>query len=552
MSVYNSFPEFSIKTNVDITVENRKRKIIRKQIVKHNKATRQLVTGLLRFMTGNFNASSRNSKPYYSDTEQYIPCYIGVGDGGVVLDENGYPTVDTETRIPTLTSSWNSTAPYIAKKLVREFFVNTKTNQPTYTGSRTAIRKIGETYTNTTTVGDMDTVYFYCEIGPGELNAFYNNQPVVLTEIGLFGSSIPNTQDLLAYVKLDNSTDEIGNVTTDTLYVRPEDTVVIKWYITIATVGEDSLFAGAEETVVVTPVIGDTDINIDPEPEPEPEPPTPGIILDPNAINIVYTDQEGSKSLFKFFEDGDNTNPVTVNFLKTGVYTDGTTVELYPGCFDYIVGQNVDFFVQSSNKFSIDNLGTGTLRCFKDLRTSASAHIPDKFFYKCMYLEEVLLNDSCGSIGGSAFEDCSSLAEIDIPDAVLAIGTAAFRYCSSLQHINFGENSLVGMDTDGIKEAAFAGCQSLEEFIIPSHITTIKVQMFANCTSLARIVVPSNVTHINGTGGINPGAPMYNVATNVGTLHMKWDVDESLFPFNDTTLHNILGLPTDIEIIRDV
>ena len=549
MSVYNSFPEFSIKTNVDITVENRKRKIIRKQIVKHNKATRQLVTGLLRFMTGNFNASSRNSKPYYNDTEQYIPCYIGVGDGGVVLDENGYPTVDTETRIPTLASSWNSTAPYIAKKLVREFFVNTKTNQPTYTGSRTAIRKIGETYTNETTVGDMDTVYFYCEIGPGELNAFYNNQPVVLTEIGLFGSSIPNTQDLLAYVKLDNTTDENGNVTTDTLYVRPEDTVVIKWYITIAAVGEDSLFAGAEEAVVVTPVIGDTDINIDPEPEPEP--PTPGIILDPNAINIIYTDQEGSKTLFKFFEDGDNSNPVTVNFLRTGVYTDGTTVELYPGCFDYIVGQNVDFFVTNSNKFSINDLGTGTLRCFKDLRTSASAHIPDKFFYKCMYLEEVVLNDSCSSIGGWAFEDCSSLTEIDIPDNVRAIGIWAFGYCTNLQHINFSENSLVGTDPAGIREAAFYGCQSLKEFIIPPHVDAIRVQMFGNCTRLERIVVPSTVTHIYGSGGQNPGAPMYNVAINVGTLHIKWDVDESLFPFDYNTLHNILGLPL-ITVIRDV
>ena len=247
---------FDVRSNVEITVMNKKRKIIQKVIKKHNKATRQMVTGILRFLTGQFTPSNLNLTPYYTDVEQYIPCFIGVGDGGVLFDTNGYPAYDEDTRIPVISSSWNEIVPYSSTNLQRELFVKTVSGNKVVTGTRSRIRKIGTTLTNDP-AGDMDTLYLYCEVSPGSLNTFYNNNPVILTEIGLFSSDIPGTKDLLAYVKLGNYINEETNEEeTKALFVRPEDTVIIKWYITIAAIGEDSTFTGNEESVVVTPSLG--------------------------------------------------------------------------------------------------------------------------------------------------------------------------------------------------------------------------------------------------------------------------------------------------------
>lgn len=252
---------FDVGSNVEITVMNKKRKIIQKVVKKHNKATRQMITGILRFLTGQFNPTNLNSTPYYTDVEQYIPCFIGVGDGGVLFDTNGYPAYDEDTRIPVISTSWNEIVPYSSTGLQRELFVKTVSGNTVVTGTRSRIRKVGTTLTNDP-AGDMDTLYLYCEISPNSLNTVYNNNPVIITEIGLFASDIPGTKDLLAYVKLGNYKDEESSEwKTKALFVRPEDTVIIKWYITIAAIGEDSIFTGNEESVVVTPTLGTMIVN---------------------------------------------------------------------------------------------------------------------------------------------------------------------------------------------------------------------------------------------------------------------------------------------------
>lgn len=227
---------FSIINNVEIQVVNKDSRKIIKTVKTHNKATRNMVTGILRFVQGVFTKTDlKPDKPMYDDdiAKRFIPCYFNVGDGGVILDDNGFPkTKDGYERIPDLDSNWNETVPYMSTNLIREF---------TMSGARTKIRKELDTLDNDSVPsGDMDSLYFSCELSPGTPNKDYSNHAVYVTELGLFSGSIPNSDDLLAYVKLGNYVEDDVQK-TNALYVRPGDTIIVKWIITIAAIGRDNI-----------------------------------------------------------------------------------------------------------------------------------------------------------------------------------------------------------------------------------------------------------------------------------------------------------------------
>lgn len=253
---------FGTFVNVDVKVVETDTNTIKKHITKHNKATRNMVCGLLRFLEGRFSGTYANSKAEYpDDAKNYIPCYISFGDGGIQYDDNGDPIVETTTsaHIPSLASGWNTTVDYRAESLVHEL--------PLLPSSRSKIRKQEDTFLlGNAPAGDMDTVVLYCEVAPGEINADIVNAngrpaPRFITEIGLFSSPYSKEHDLLAYVKLGNNED---NTDTETLYVRPGDTVIITWYITIVAMSDVSVVDSSEE--LLEPTLGDIEIEIqDPE-----------------------------------------------------------------------------------------------------------------------------------------------------------------------------------------------------------------------------------------------------------------------------------------------
>ena len=239
---------FSVINNVYIDVINKESGVIEKHVEKHNKATRQMVVGLLRFLSGHFTATSENDKPLYAqDAKRYIPCYFNVGDGGVILNDDGIPQhQEDNTKIPLLMDDWDYNVNYLATKLTREFNseyrataqkVENSFSIQTSSGPRTPSSISGDV----PPAGDMDSLYFYCEIYPDSANSERKDYPVFITELGLFSDKVPGNSDLLAYVKLGNYYDSENNLQTDTLYVKPTDTIVVRWIISVAAIGTDGL-----------------------------------------------------------------------------------------------------------------------------------------------------------------------------------------------------------------------------------------------------------------------------------------------------------------------
>ena len=82
--------------------------------------------------------------------------------------------------------------------------------------------------------------------------------PRFVTEVGLFSNFEKSENDLLAYVKLSNEKVE-GMWKTDTLYVRPGDTIIITWYITVVAISDLSVVDSSEE--LVQPLIGEIEFS---------------------------------------------------------------------------------------------------------------------------------------------------------------------------------------------------------------------------------------------------------------------------------------------------
>ena len=248
--------EFGIMNNVYIEVVDTDTNNVRQNIEVHNKATRGMVKGILRFLSGHFTDSNYNDEPRYDfdSAKQYIPCCVSFGDANIKY-ENGKPIplenvtqqlVSGVAPIPTLVDpTWTQYVNYRADKMEREIV-----------GDGFQIRKkiteVSSTYLSEPT-GDMDSLYFYCTVSPQSINFKRTDSGVVhdtsvsnfLTEVGLFAGYDASKNDMLAYIRHSNWEEPDGQggtvVKTNTLFVRPQDTIVIRWIITIAAIGKDSV-----------------------------------------------------------------------------------------------------------------------------------------------------------------------------------------------------------------------------------------------------------------------------------------------------------------------
>lgn len=234
--------EFAVDSNVFIQVEGPNR-TIRQEVTIHNKATQKLVRGLMKFMRGEFTTSSRqtdwdkvNAK---YEAENYIPCYINIGDGGIrYKDTPSGPEPDydtTDVRVPPTESFWN-------QPTNRVHFSDTKLAREQTFLSRYPIGVIelsSDAITTEYLGGDIEQTVLSTVVTPGYFSKMYGgSHDIYITELGLFATNTFGTDDLLARVILKDESELDPPGQNHILYVRPQDTIIINWIISIISLND--------------------------------------------------------------------------------------------------------------------------------------------------------------------------------------------------------------------------------------------------------------------------------------------------------------------------
>ena len=127
-----------------------------------------------------------------------------------------------------------------------------------------------------------------------------------------------------------------------------------------------------------------------------------------------------------------------------------------------------------------------------DIEFSGVKKIGNYAFSDLLYVnEEIVIPNSCTTIGDYAFSGCSNLTSITIPESVSSIGENAFSGCLRLRKIN------IPKVITNIGKQTFLDCTSLESIIIPEGVKTIGEEAFANDSTLKTIVFPNSLMSVD-------------------------------------------------------
>ena len=246
-----------VTNNVHITVYDSQHRI-KQNIYKHNKANRNLVRGLIKFLRGEFNTTNASNDLIEHNQESakaYIPTFISFGDANV--KQLGTPTtgdnvVTTEeealSEVKNITKSKFSTI-----QLNRELVGNSIGNPDSTTNPMPRAHRCSISRTSySDDITDSITLRLTSVIETGYYSKhFYQDTtykkargtslPLYLSELGLWASDFDGSSDgykgnLLARVTFDYDIEQ--NIDT---IVRQTDSDVIKveWKIEITSLNEN-------------------------------------------------------------------------------------------------------------------------------------------------------------------------------------------------------------------------------------------------------------------------------------------------------------------------
>lgn len=240
-----------IEHNVRITVYDQRHRI--KQVVtQHNKASRNLVLGLIKFLRGEFTPSNISSSVIshnLDEAKSFIPAYINFGDGAIyqIGATNSEGTIVTN-----LTSAMSniqdlSPSRFSTTKLDRELVGNSIGNSTLLNKGLVGRCQISRSAYNTDTT-DSITLKLSAVVPAGYYSKnFYldtvyktargSNEGVFLSELGLFstdynGSSTGYGGNLLARVAFNGENDNLPIIQTD------EDIILVDWTIQITSIDD--------------------------------------------------------------------------------------------------------------------------------------------------------------------------------------------------------------------------------------------------------------------------------------------------------------------------
>jgi len=109
-------------------------------------------------------------------------------------------------------------------------------------------------------------------------------------------------------------------------------------------------------------------------------------------------------------------------------------------------------------------------------------------FYNCTKLTNVQLPASLESVGAYAFKN-TDIRTVTIGENVRVIGMEAFGDCASLAEVRFAEQSVLHT----ISTAAFVGCASLKEVVMPDTVEVLEGYAFVGCSALESVYVSANL-----------------------------------------------------------
>ena len=92
------------------------------------------------------------------------------------------------------------------------------------------------------------------------------------------------------------------------------------------------------------------------------------------------------------------------------------------------------------------------------------------------------------SIKRAAFSGCNSLTNVIMPNSITNIGTGAFENCFSLISVTMSDSVI------SIGQSAFSSCTSLANITIPDSVTSIGQSAFYGCSSLTDVIIGSGLT----------------------------------------------------------
>lgn len=242
-----------VTNNVKVTVFDSNHNL-KKIVTKHNKATKNLVTGLIKFLRGEFTPSNLNQDYNSGAAVGFIPAYISFGDGGLQqlgkkISENDYVS-DVQTVMANLSTLTPTT--FATKDLQHEIVGNVG-NEDTPTAPTHGRCKITRTsyggstsdtitlnMTSLITKGYYSKNFYLDDVENGNRYKYVRGSslPIYLSELGLWADEYSNVDinsnykgNLLARVTFEDE---------DSIVQQSDsDIILVEWKIEITSIDEN-------------------------------------------------------------------------------------------------------------------------------------------------------------------------------------------------------------------------------------------------------------------------------------------------------------------------
>ncbi len=214
------------------------------------------------------------------------------------------------------------------------------------------------------------------------------------------------------------------------------------------------------------------------------------------------------------------------------------------------------------------------------------SQIGTEAFKGCTALGSVELPAGLTAIGAGAFDGCSSLAQLSLPAGVTALGDYTFRNCVTLTSLNVPSHvteigigafsgctalkavALPNLSVAGIPEGLFDGCAALTDITcyddagktvavtdlngkfvtntkLPASVTSIDAAAFKGCVSLGELVIPRSVASVadDAFQGCYPGKLIIGPYTDelvayCNARSIPFDPNLKYWPVTEMTISN--------------